>query len=378
MRVLVLGGAGAMGRRAVQILAQFADVTQITVAGRRVERAHALVAELGGGPRLQALQLDASDDQALVQAIAGHDVVASALGPFYRFEAAVARACIEAGVDCVSICDDYDGAEAVLRLHDEAARAGRRILTGFGWTPGLTNLAAMCGLRHMDTPEAIDIAWAAGASETSGEAVLLHMFHALSGRVPSFADGKHVQVKAGSGRLTVPFPEPVGTLKTYHCGHPEPVTLPRYVPGLQRVTLRGAISEPFANWIALMLGRLGLVRTQRLRQLIGRITLPLIPVITKIGPRKPPTAGTWVQVQGRRGWRRVTATYTFAGSLEDLTAIPLAIATVWIGRGRIRPSGVLAPETPGTIEPDAFLDELRRFGIEFAETVTEQTAAKPE
>lgn len=373
MRVLVLGGAGAMGRRAVQILAQYEDVTQITVAGRRVERAQAVVAELGGGPRLAALRLDASDHAALVQAIAGHDVVASALGPFYRFEAAVARACIEAGVDCVSICDDYDGAEAVLQLHDQAAAAGRRILTGFGWTPGLTNLAAVCGLRHMDKPEAIDVAWAAGASETSGEAVLLHMFHALSGRVPSFAGGKPQHVKAGSGALTVPFPEPVGTLKTYHCGHPEPVTLPRFVPGLERVTLRGAISEPFANWIALTLGRLGLVRTQGMRRLIGRITLPLIPVITKIGPRKPPTAGMWVQVHGRQGWRRITATYRAAASLEDMTAIPLAVAAVWLGRGRIGPVGVLAPETPGAIDPDAFLAEVGRFGIVLEEKVKTET-----
>ena len=52
-------------------------------------------------------------------------VAASGIGPFYRYEARVARAAIEAGVPYVSICDDYDAAEAVLELDEEANAEGR-------------------------------------------------------------------------------------------------------------------------------------------------------------------------------------------------------------------------------------------------------------
>lgn len=85
----------------------------------------------------------------------------------------------------------------------------------------------------------------------------------------------------------------------------------------------------------------------------------------------------WVEVRGRRGWRQITATYRTAGSIEDLTAIPLAVTAVWLGRGQIGPVGVLAPETPGVLDPDAFLAEIRRLGIDMEEAIQETGAAGP-
>src|SRR5690606_17534846 len=148
-----------------------------------------------------------------------------------------------AGVPYVSICDDSDGTRAVLELDEAARERGVTILTGAGWTPGLTNLLVCRGARLLDTAREAHIAWAASVTDSEGLAVILHTLHMLTGHVPTFVDGKARTVPAGSGRRVVEFPPPMGRVAVFHVGHPEPVTLPRFMPQLQTVTLRGGLAE---------------------------------------------------------------------------------------------------------------------------------------
>ena len=106
MQIIVLGGAGDMASRAVRELAAEPDVTAVTVADYNLEAAQRLAAELG--EKGTAVRVDANNHEALVAAIQGYDAAASGIGPFYRYEARVARAAVEAGVPYVSLCDDYE------------------------------------------------------------------------------------------------------------------------------------------------------------------------------------------------------------------------------------------------------------------------------
>ena len=110
MRVLVLGGAGDMGAETVRDLLGYPEVEQVTIADLNVDAASRLASTLGGGSRVKVRRVDATSPGELVAAITGHTVVAGALGPFYRFEKPVVEAVLQAGVDYVSICDDYDAA----------------------------------------------------------------------------------------------------------------------------------------------------------------------------------------------------------------------------------------------------------------------------
>src|SRR5512136_2547460 len=107
IKIIVLGGAGDMASRAVRELAAEPEVTAVTVADYNLEAAEALARELGA--KVSAVWVDANDHDALVEVIRGHAAAASGIGPFYRYEAKVARAAIDAGVPYVSLCDDYDG-----------------------------------------------------------------------------------------------------------------------------------------------------------------------------------------------------------------------------------------------------------------------------
>ena len=46
MHIIVVGGAGAMGRIAVRTLTEYSDIDQITIADYNEERAHEVAASL--------------------------------------------------------------------------------------------------------------------------------------------------------------------------------------------------------------------------------------------------------------------------------------------------------------------------------------------
>ena len=126
MKVLVLGGAGDMGSEAIRDLLSYPEVEQVTIGDLNTSAASKIVSSIEGGSRLKIERVDATSPEDLEAVMAGHSVVAGALGPFYRFEKPIVKAAIQAGVDYVSICDDYDAVKEVLLLDREAKERGRR------------------------------------------------------------------------------------------------------------------------------------------------------------------------------------------------------------------------------------------------------------
>ncbi|MDD4568785.1 MAG: saccharopine dehydrogenase NADP-binding domain-containing protein, partial [Tepidanaerobacteraceae bacterium] len=106
MKIVVLGGAGDMGSRAVRDLAKRAEVTELTIADINKTVAEKLADGLG--EKVKAVYIDANRPKTLVEAMRDKDVVASAMGPFYKYEKVAVEAALTAGVNYVSICDDYD------------------------------------------------------------------------------------------------------------------------------------------------------------------------------------------------------------------------------------------------------------------------------
>lgn len=359
MKIIVLGGAGDMARRAVRELAAEPEVTAVTVADRNLAAADRVASELGD--KVRPVWVDANDHEALVAAIEGHDAAASGIGPFYLYEARVARAAVEAGVPYVSLCDDYDAAQAVLELDELARVAGVTVLTGLGWTPGLSNLLALKAAQQFDLVDEVNVAWGSSASDSEGYAVILHTMHIFTGRVPSFQKGRLLRVPAGSGKEVVLFPPPVGRVTCYHLGHPEPVTLPRFLPGLRTVTLKGGLSEQPLNDLALWLARLRLTDTPAKKEVLGQIIKATLPLLSKLGEAEEPCSAVRVDVGGWTGGEYHQVSYGAAAHMPDLTGLPLALGALLLARGEIDCPGVVAPEA--CIEPEPFLAELARRGV---------------
>ncbi len=198
MKILFLGGAGDMAATMLGLMEKEAAVTRVTIAD--LDEAKAKQKAAAHGKKFNAAKADVTDAGAIIGLMKGNDVVISYVGPFYRFEAPVAEMAIEAGVDYISIADDYDAYLAVERLDARAKKKGVKILSGFGNSPGLTQVLAKKGYLTMDAPEGISVNWAAGANEAVGPANLLHLFHLFTGQTLQWRDGHEQYVPCGKGK----------------------------------------------------------------------------------------------------------------------------------------------------------------------------------
>ena len=362
----MLGGTGTIGQRAVKELCSFAEIQSITLAARSREKYHNLREQVEKGQdKLCYAEIDLNDGPELGGVMQGHDLVANAAGPSYRYEYPLAQAAIRAGVNYISICDDFDAAQRVFTLNEEARRKGLTILTGMGWTPGLSNLMVRAGADRLKAVDKIKIAWAGGTADTMGMAVILHVLHIFSGQVPSFRGGSHQMIPAGSGRERVTFPEPIGSINVYTVGHPEPITLGRYFPQAQEITLKGGINQELLNVLALLSRRLGILKGQTRRRLTATFLQKTLPFWRRLAGPKSPDSGIRVDLVGlSREGRDAHLTYSAAGPMDVLTALPLSIAIREMARGNMDKTGVLAPEAPGALNPHTFFTALEERGVQ--------------
>ncbi|HXE72026.1 MAG TPA: saccharopine dehydrogenase NADP-binding domain-containing protein [Candidatus Nitrosotenuis sp.] len=388
MRILVLGGCGAMGTEATRDLAATSDFEEIVVADLDEERAGRLCAELGGG-RLRPRRVDVTDVDSLVPLFAAFDVVLNCTS--YHFGLGITRAAIRAGRPLLDLGGLYNTPRQ-LALDDEARRAGATIVLGMGATPGVTNLLARAASTHMDVMEEVHIAFASYRPIAPSPGLLDTVLDEFSPATVRFyyENGQFVQVPAFSGERQVRFAPPIGTVPTYFVPHSETHTLPRSFPSLRRVDVRGTWPAPIMA---------GLRHYYEVGLLCDE---PVEVDGVAISPRRFLRAfylarhasdeadlyGFFLNVEavGRRGEFRVVATYnlshpTDAGwglsTTARVTGIPASIGAQRLARGEARGPGVLAPEN--AFDPWGFFAELARRDLwVHEEMVTERhPAGKP-
>ena len=359
MKVIVLGGAGDVGSRAVEDLAASDGVTDVTICDRNVAAAERVAARLGrSGPRVAVVGVDADDHRALVAAIRGHDVAASALGPFHRFERKLVLAALEAGTDYASVCDEWDAARTVLEELPERARAaGCRVVTGLGASPGLSNVGIRFLADRLEPPRRALISVYQPLDAGGGEAVVGHLLFIMSGTVTVWRDGRAVEVRACSESRVVEFPR-FGKVRLWNMGHSEPVTLPRFIAGLEEVGFfmgYGAGARALV-WPA----RLGVFSGPRRAGLAAR-ALRSLEALTSRG--EPGLGAVRLDVWGRRDGAPAHEMLCGTGQMREVTGLSLSVGAQMLARRELTTSepGVYAPE--GCIEPVAFIQQLRAKGV---------------
>ena len=148
MKVVVLGGAGAIGSMAARILASSEIFSEVIIGDINFEKAKKLAAEIGI-EGVSAVKVDVMDSRNLRDVIKDSDVVLSCVGPFYKFAPIVLRASIDAGVNHVDICDDVDATEQLLKMDPDAKKAGISALIGMGSSPGVANVLVKFCADHL-------------------------------------------------------------------------------------------------------------------------------------------------------------------------------------------------------------------------------------
>lgn len=363
MQITVLGGAGRMGSRAVRDLAFQNDVESLIVGDINFEAAARLATELNnelGIEKLKPAKVDATKPETLKYAMTGSNAVASAIGPYYKFGHVIIATAIEAGVNIVDICDDFDAVQKILALHDYAAEKKVTVLTGMGWTPGLSNMLAIKGMRAMDKAEEVTIYWLGSAAGDAGNAVILHTLHIFTGMIPTYIGGELINIPAGSGEEKVAF-YGMGNYTTFHLGHPEPVTLGRFNPDLQKVALKGGLTSELLNKITQKLCRSGLSKTQKGKDRIAAVVNRVLHLGGKFLKGEETLSAIKVVVKGKTRGHDSVITYEAKADMADLTGLPLAIGVLMLARKKIDKVGVHAPED--VVECDTFTAEMEARGV---------------
>lgn len=235
MRILALGGAGAMGAAAVRAAVELPGVRSLVVADRDLAAARRLAAALQPcRVDLMVRQLDITDGGRLEAALAEADAVLNTVGPYYRFGPAVLAAAIRTGTHYLDLCDDWEPTVRMLELDGEARRSGVTAVLGMGASPGLSNLLAVLAAERLDTLHDLYTAWPVDVPDAGEEltgpdgrpgAAAVHWMEQISGTVAVVERGEPVR-RPPLRPVTLALPG--GRTGTgYTVGHPEPVTLHR-------------------------------------------------------------------------------------------------------------------------------------------------------
>lgn len=369
MRVLVLGAAGVMGRRVASELARDPNVDSLVVSARRDEAAQELGKILGGSSgKVSAITLEITEAPALIRAARDADVVVSCAGPFYLYEIDCVRAAIDAGTHYVSLCDDHVVTDRVLALNASARDAGVTVVSGCGFSPGITNLLASMATEELDSVEEIAVSIAGSSADPSGPATALHFVAMMAADAPEISDHAADLAAAGTSPKLVYFPEPVGWVETFRCGHPEVVTLPKVHSDLRALRFRIGLTERAAMDVARASLAAGLLATERNRRAWVRFSKPLRPFLESLPPRGAPWTGARVDVRGMLRGRSHTVSLAVVDRLANLATIPLAKAATEIVK--TKGLGVKSPEE--AFEPRAFLKALVGRGIRIARLEAER------
>lgn len=154
MKVLSLGGAGAVCQHATRDLAQFSEYDEIVIGDYDVGASERLVAEIGDR-RLRVMRVNAEDYDSLVETFKGFDVILNGLP--WKYDLTVTKACVEAGVSGLDVSTEEDQWD-----FDTAAKEkGIVFIPGMGATPGITNAMARRAADQLDTIDDIQINFAA-------------------------------------------------------------------------------------------------------------------------------------------------------------------------------------------------------------------------
>ena len=413
MRVVVVGGAGAMGRWTVRDLTESEGVEEVVVAdldGSRAREAAGWAAARSGSngtARVNALALDAGDGEAMRRAFDAADVVCNCA--VYAFNLPVMEACADSGTHYVDLGGLFHTTRRQLALHDRFVDAGVTAVVGMGGSPGTTNVLAALAGQGLEVVEEVEVRL--GVADFAPSSAPVPVPYAIQTILDEFAapamtfrDGRLVEVPAMSEQEELDFPPPVGRVRVGHTLHSEIATLPLHFAdrGIRAVSFKVGFPADFMDKLALLTA-LGLADTTAVELPGGRVVPRelLVHAITTTattpGPEAAPddAEAIWVRVRGRRAGpsgdpalaprdlpverlaelvvRPHPSWQAGAGQLD--TGVPPSIVAQFLATKVIDRPGVLAPED--AVPPEPYLAELAARAMEVTMVTREPALAAP-
>jgi lysine 6-dehydrogenase len=379
MKMLVLG-AGLQGCAAAYHLLQHDAVAQVTVADLHPNRLPAFLQPFLG-KRLRTHSLDASDYEAVVALMRGHDAALCAL-PYY-FNEPMTRAAIEGGCHFADLGGNTEIVFQQKKLHALAEARGVSVIPDCGLAPGMVNILAAEGIRRVDTARSVRI-YVGGLPQHPEPPLNYQIVYSLEGALdyyttPSWVlrEGKAVQVDALSELESQVFPEPVGTLEAFHTGggvSTMPFAFEGRIDSMEYKTLR------YPGHVAIMhpIRELGLIANTPI-PVKGVPVVPRDLFIAAVQPKLykpggPDLVALRVVVEGHKAGAPARISFELLdyfdpaqgiSAMMRTTGYSLSLTALMQGDGTIAARGVHTPDE--AVPFRAYVDGLARFGIRIEE-----------
>lgn len=352
--VVVIGAGGSQAQAMLEAAGRAGSLHRWVGVDRSWRpQAQAKTESLGA----QILQLDAlADHTRLTELLTSARLVANFAGPYYRTGTALLDAAIAADTDYLDICDDADVVLPMLERTAAAEAAGVRALIGMGSSPGTTNVLIRAAVDYLGPVDSVDINWTVDVDDIT-DAAIRHFWHCFNLVDP----GGTVHQAPGWDRLDrkyVTFPGTVGTQQVVRLAHPEPLTVPRFLP-VRHSSNYGAITPEESLVVAWALAytidaqRIGSGKTT------DRLTENAVALFStyRDSRDRSPRLGSGLSIDvhtNGTGLRFASGAHT---EMAEATGVPAAAGILLMLEGQTPGAGVFSPEI---LRPAAFFTALRR------------------
>ena len=388
MCVLVLGGAGTVGRLIVRELAR--DGVETLVADLDEAGAARVARDFGGGVATSA-RVDVRDAASLEKVLRGS--AACINSSQYYFNLDVMGACLKSRVGYLDLGGLFHVTRQQLDLNEDFQEAGVMAVLGIGSCPGVSNVQAGWLGGMLDRIESIRIYNGTSPEEDDPLAAPYSIQTILDeiGMPPMvFREGAFVETDPLGEEETYAFPEPIGRVKTHLSLHSEVATIPLTfaAKGIRECFFKinfFGFSEAAGRKLEFLV-RLGLASADPVK-VAGEAVSPRS-VLLELLKQKSQSAAepaarlfrdVVTEARGTLGGKPVTLRVDTTGWSEDapgavaprLVSAAPAIVGRWMGEGKLNKPGVWAPEA--VVDPEPFFAEMAQRGFTTSLTRTEST-----
>lgn len=396
MRVLVLGGYGAVGNVICRELVKHPRVDEVACAEKSLEIAKAFVSRYKND-KLSAMEVDLFDVETLRRAVKGFDVVINAVD--YRFNLRVMKACVDAGANYQDLAFGWsyetmhlsrvEAYKKQLELDDAFREKGLVALLNTGADPGISDLIAGYAADTMDHLYEVRIKDCDIIKSKEPVSVWSPRLLWIDMITPPlvYENGVYKEVPPFSGEEVYNFPEPIGPQTCYHHAHEEVIVMPFYLKDLRYVEFKmGGPDMPFAKAIY----DYGLASTKPIK--VGNVEVAPLEVFLALVPPalkrheveekiekgiiEDEVCCVLLDVVGERSGKEVRATYYSILRLKEanqrmkgvtatsyMVGITACAFTELLAEGRIKSRGVAPPEALEKEERATVIRRLEEKGI---------------
>ncbi len=387
MKAAITGGAGRQCLSAIHDFLENDDVEKILLIDINEEALKARK-ELVNSPKVVTAIIDLTDIKALAKALEDYDVVIN--GSSHVFNMAVMKACIESKTNYTDFGGLFHWAVDQLTNDEDFRNAGITGIVGSGSAPGIVNVLTKYATDRLDTVESILILDAIINRSAAGYGfvppyALNTIIEEFTMNNFEFIDGEMVELPPFSGKMTVDFPEPYGTLNLYNMIHSEVATMPIVYKdrGIKNVAFKLALPTLFEERLRFLIEN-GLGSEEKI--IVKGVEIKPRDFLLEVFETKPGVeTGTpddmkllRVIVTGTKGGKKCT--YEVETDLHHhpwglsnghfSVGFPGAITAKMLGRGQVKEKGFFSGEQ--VINTDIYFRELAKRDVHVFAKVTEE------